>query len=176
MDNIPARTLKLSADIIAPTLTFVFSKSLHSGIFVDEYKLAQVTPIYKGEDRRKCENYRLISILPIISKIFEGEIISSQFYNFLKENALLSKFQHGFRPKHGAVDALIQMCDQLLTNMDNGMLNGVVFLDICKAFDSMNHEILLTKLKTQFRIHDNELKWFTSYLNNGEQVCSVNVP
>jgi hypothetical protein len=58
------------------------------------------------------------------------------------------------------VTALIQMCDQLLTDMDNGKLNGVVFLYICKAFDSINHEIILKKLKDQFGIHDTELKWF----------------
>ena len=80
----------------------------------------------------------------------------------------------GFRPKYGTVSALIQMCDQWLTDMDNGKLNGVVFLDICKAFDSINHEILLRKLKDQFGIHSTELKWFESCLTNRKQVCSVN--
>ncbi|CAB3998829.1 RNA-directed DNA polymerase from transposon BS [Paramuricea clavata] len=73
-----------------------------------------------------------------------------------------------------ATGALIQMCDQWLQDMDEGKINGVVFLDICKAFDSVNHEILLEKLKTQFGIHDIELKWFQSYLRNRKQVCSVN--
>ena len=62
------------------------------------------------------------------------------------------------------------MCDQWLTDMDNGKLNGVVFLDICKAFDSINHEILLGKLKDQFGIHSTELKWFESYLTNRVRV------
>ncbi|CAB4024022.1 Hypothetical predicted protein, partial [Paramuricea clavata] len=68
-----------------------------------------------------------------------------------------------------ATGALIQMCDQWLQDMDEGKINGVVFLDICKAFDSVNHEILLEKLKTQFGIHDIELKWFQSYLRNRKQ-------
>ena len=66
------------------------------------------------------------------------------------------------------------MCDQWLTDMDNGKLNGVVFLAIYKAFDSINHEILLRKLKDQFGIHSTELKWFESYLTSRKQVCSVN--
>ena len=98
----------------------------------------------------------------------------TQIYKYLNENSLLSKSQSGFRPKHGTVGALIQMCDQWLSDMDKGKINGVVFLDIRKAFDSINHKILLRKLKNQFRIHDIELKWFESYLTNREQVCLVN--
>ena len=135
--------------------------------------VARVSPIYKSEDRKKCENYRPISILPIISKVFEREVFT-QIYKYLNENSLLSKSQSGFRPKHGTVGAHIQMCDQWLSDMDKGEINGVVFLDIRKAFDSINHKILLRKLKNQFGIHDIELKWFESYLTNREQVCLVN--
>lgn len=173
LDNIPAKVLKVISHIIAPSLTAIFSLSLNMGIYVDEWKLARLSPIYKSEDRRKCENYRPISILPIISKVFEREVFG-QIYGYLNENSLLSKFQSGFRPKHGTLAALIQMCDQWLANMDNGKLNGVVFLDIRKAFDSINHEILLKKLKDQFGIHGVELKWFESYLMNRQQVCFVN--
>ncbi len=78
--------------------------------------------------------------------------------------------------RHGTVTALIQMCDQWLTDMDNGKINGVVFLDLYKAFDSINHEILLRKLKHQFGIYDVDidLKWFESYLTKRKQVCFVN--
>ena len=103
-----------------------------------------------------------------------GMKLYTVIYRYLNENSLISKFQSGFRPKYGTVSALIQMCDQWLTDMDNGKLNGVVFLEICKAFDLINHEILLRKLKDQFGIHSTELKWFESYLTNRTQVCSVN--
>ena len=142
LDNIPAKILKLSADIIAPSLTFIFNLSLATGIYIDEWKQARVTPIFKSGDRRQCENYRPISILPVVSKVFEREVFR-QLYSYLTENSLLSKFQSGFRPKHSTATALIQMCDEWLENMDNGKLNGVVFLDIKKAFDSINHHILL---------------------------------
>ena len=93
---------------------------------------ARIKPIFKSEYRQKCDNYRPISILPIISKIFEKEVFD-QLYEHLSQNLLLSKYQSGFRPKHSTMSALIQMCDKWLENMDNGMLNGVVFLDIRKV-------------------------------------------
>ena len=106
--------LKLSSDIIAPSLAFIFNLSLETGIYVDDWKRARVLPIYKAEDKRKCENYRPISILPIVSKVFEREVFN-QVYRYLSENSLLSRFQSGFRPKHSTLSALIQMCDDWIT-------------------------------------------------------------
>ena len=74
VDGIPAKILKLSSNIISPSLTYIFNLSISTGIFVDDWKKAKVIPIYKSEDRKKCENYRPISILPIISKVFEKEV------------------------------------------------------------------------------------------------------
>ena len=173
LDKIPAKILKLSANIIAPSLTFIFNLSLATGVYIDEWKRARVTPIFKSGDRRQCENYRPISILPVVSKAFEKEVFR-QVYRYLSESSLLSKFQSGFRPKHSTVTALIQMCDEWLENMDNGKLNGVVFIDIKKAFDSINHRILLNKMNEQLGIFGVELKWFESYLTNREQQCNVN--
>jgi hypothetical protein len=173
LDQIPAKILKLSADIVALSLTFILNLSLTIGIYVNEWKQARVTPIYKSGDKRLCENYRPISILPIVSKAFEKEVFR-QVYTYLSVNSLLSKFQHGFRPKHSTVTALIQMCDEWLENMDNGKINGVVFVDIKKAFDSINHCVLLNKMNEQFGIFGSELKWFESYLMNRVQQCSIN--
>ena len=90
LDKIPAKILKLSAEIIAPSLTYIFNLSLASGIYLNEWKRARVTPIYKSEDKTKCENYRPISILPVISKVLEKEIFR-QVYGYLTDNDLLSK-------------------------------------------------------------------------------------
>ena len=158
LDKIPPKILKLSASIVAPSLTYIFNLSLATGIYIDDWKRARVTPIFKSGDRRQCANYRPISILPAVSKVFEKEVFR-QVYGYLTENCMLSKFQSGFRPKHCTVTALIQMCDEWLENMDNGKLNGVVFLDIKKAFDSINHGILLNKMKKRFGISSIELKW-----------------
>lgn len=118
------------------------------------------------------ENYRPISILSVISKVFEKEIFR-QVYGYLSEHNILSNYQSGFRPLHSTVTALIQMCDKWLSDMDNGMLTGVVFLDIRKAFDSINHSILLDKLKS-YGISGIALSWFQSYLTDRQQQCLVN--
>ena len=173
MDSIPARVLKISAEIISPSLTWIFNLCIKTGVYIDDWKKAWVVPIFKSEDRKKCENYRPISILPIISKIFERSVFN-QLYEFLNANNLLSKHQFGFRPQHSTLAALIQMCDAWYENMDNGELNGVVFIDIRKAFDSINHNILLRKMKEQFGISNIELKLFESYLSDREQVSFVN--
>ncbi len=80
-DGIPAKMLKLSCDVIAPSLTYIFNLSISTGVYVDDWKRARVIPVYKTEDRTKCENYRPISILPIISKLFEKEVFG-QLYQF----------------------------------------------------------------------------------------------
>ena len=108
-----------------------------------------------------------------MSKIFEKEVFR-QVYGYLTENYMLPKFQSGFRPKHSTVTSFIQSCDEWLENMDNEKLNGVIFLDIKKAFDSINHATLLNKIKKCFGISSIELKWFESYLSNREQQWSIN--
>jgi retron-type reverse transcriptase len=140
---------------------------------VDDWKRARVTLIYKSEDKKKCENYRPISILPIINKVFGREVFR-QLYHYLSENSFLSRYQSGFRLKHSTLSALIQMCDEWLQNMGNGNLNCVVFLDVRKAFDSINHEILLQKMHDHFGIIGTELEWFKSYLTIREQQCTIN--
>ena len=107
------------------------------------------------------DNYRPISILPVVSKILERYVFN-QIYKFLNDNSILSKYQSGFRPKNSTLTALLQMCDTLYEkNMDHGKLNGVVFPEIRKAFDSNDHTILLQKMRFQFGITNTELEWFS---------------
>ena len=143
--------LKLSAEIITPSLTWIFNFSVKTGIYVDEWKKDWRLPSFKSDDRQKCENFRPISILPIISKIFERSVFN-QLYNFLNENSLLSKYHFGFRPKNSTLSALIQMCDAWHASMDCGDVNAVVFVDIRKAFDSSSRNILLRKMEEQFGV------------------------
>ena len=121
--------LRIAADVIAPSLTFICNLSLSTGICVDDWKNARVTPIHKDNSKLVMGNYRPTSVLPIISKIFEQEIFQ-QLYKYMNENS--SKFQSGFRPGYSTLSALIQMCDAWFNNMDNGELTGAVFLGIQK--------------------------------------------
>ena len=142
--------------------------SLSSGIFIDDWKNACVCPAYKDNDRSDMGNYRPISILPIICKVFEKEVFQ-QLYHYLKVNSILSKFQSSFRPLHSTVSALIQMCDDWSDSMDKGKSTGVVFLDIRnKAFDSVDHSILLEKFQF-YGVSDRELMQFKSYLTARNQ-------
>ena len=106
IDKIPAKVLKISADIIAPSLTAIFNLSLHTAIFVSEWKLPGVQPIYKSEDKSKYENYLPISVLPVVSKIFKKEIFR-QLYDYLTANSLISTFHSGFRPKYSTLTLLL---------------------------------------------------------------------
>ena len=112
-------------------------------------------------------NYRPISILPIISKVFEKEVFQ-QLYHYLKVNSILSRFHSGFRPLHSTVSVLIQMCDDWYDSMDKGKLTGVIFLGIRKAFYSIDDSILLEKV--QFNgVADRELMSFKSCLTPRKQ-------
>ena len=123
-------------------------------------------PIYK---KRKLYT---ISILPIISKVFEKEIFN-QLYRYLKDNSILSEFQSGSRPLHSAGSALIHMCDNWFEDMVKGKLTGVIFLDFRKALDSSDHSLLLKKVEF-YGFSDRELIWSKSYLTGQQQQCFVN--
>ena len=106
--------------------------TMRTGIYVNEWKKTRLVPIYKSNDRQRCENYRPIAILPVVGKNLERSVFN-QIYKFLNDNSLLSKYHSGFRPKNSTLTALLQMCDTFYENMDSGKLNEVLYLDIRKA-------------------------------------------
>ena len=172
IDGISAKILKYASTVISDPLCYIFNKSLSSGIFPDNWKIAKVFPIYKGNVKNDPNNYRPISVLPIVVKVFE-KLVYDQIYLYLTENYILSKFQSGFRSNHSTLTALLQSTEQWFKNIDNSFLNGVVFLDLSKAFDTVNHMILLKKLKL-YGVGWKSLEWFFSYLQNRIQRCMVN--
>ena len=168
LDKISVRLLKDSVDIIAPSLTDEFLP------FYLEKKQGLYIPLHKNGDKQNPSNYRPISILSTLSKILE-RAVHIQFYAYLTENNLISPNQFGFRSESSTVTAAARFTDQILLDMDNSTVTGVVFLDLPKAFDTVNHSILLRKL-SNIGVDDMTLDWFDSFLSNRSQVtCCGNV-
>lgn len=172
LDNISSKLVKISTSVISVSITAIFNTAISTGIFPDEWKLARVTPIFKNGKTSDLNNYRPISIIPVIAKVFE-KVIYDQLYKFLNDNKLLSNCQSGFRSLHSTVTALLKATDDWRLNIDNSLINGVVFLDLKKAFDSVNHSILIEKLR-HYGILGRSLDFFISYLANRKQKCRVN--
>lgn len=172
LDKISARLIRECADLICIPMCDIFNQSLNLGIFPDEWKCARVTPLFKQGERSDVNNYRPISVISVVAKVFE-RIVYDQLYAYLTEHDIISKYQSGFRTIHSTVTALLEATDSWAYNIDHGKVNAVVFLDLKKAFDTVDHVILLSKL-SNYGIHENAYHWFESYLENRIQRCSVN--
>ena len=170
--NIPNKILKDSCQVIAPFLTDIFNFSITSKIFPDDLKVGKVSPVQISGDRDDLNNYRPITVLPTIARVFQ-RLLYGQRYTCLAENKLLGNQQFGFRSIHSTALALGKSVNKWLMNVDNGKLNSVVVLDIKKAFDTVDHKILLQKLSC-YGIKDNSQKLIESYLQGRIQCCSVN--
>ena len=170
--SIPSNIIKSFKDVFYEPLSAIVNKSLSEGIFPDLLKFATVHPIYKKGDKTKCANYRPISILSNISKILERAMYN-RIELFLNEFNLIYENQFGFRKKHSTEHALSAIIEQIRTNLDNKTFSAAVFIDLEKAFDTVNHCILLKKLD-HYGINNIANRWLGSYLSNRMQNVSLN--
>ena len=170
-DNIGPRLLRLAAPHISDDIAFICNHSISSCVFPSKWKEAKVTPLHKNGPAEDVNNYRPISILPVLSKVLEKHVYDC-LSDFLNEFKLLHKTQSGFRSQHSCETALTHMIDSWLNAIDNGQMIGVVLVDFKKAFDLVDHQILLSKLE-MYGIADGALMWFDTYLTHRRQQVSV---
>ena len=160
-----AKLLKLSAHLIAPSLTDIYNLSLSTRVIPNEWKLARIAPIYKGKGdiSREC-NYRPISVLSRIAKLFEKRVCM-QLLDYLESNDMITPLQSAYLKKHSTVTCLHKVVDDFCEMIDDGDMCGICFLDIEKCFDTIHHGILLQKLE-YYGIQGYALQWFKQYLTN----------
>eukprot|EP00745_Piridium_sociabile_P029687 TRINITY_DN4898_c0_g1_i1.p1 TRINITY_DN4898_c0_g1~~TRINITY_DN4898_c0_g1_i1.p1 ORF type:complete len:636 (-),score=29.15 TRINITY_DN4898_c0_g1_i1:175-2046(-) len=166
-DGISPKILKFSAPYIVDSLTYLFNLCLSKKYFPGEFKHAKVIPLHKKGDINNVNNYRPISLLSSISKLLERHV-HRHLTSFVEKCQLLHDNQSGFRKRHSCETALCRITDSWLRDINNSKAVGVVFIDLTKAFDLINHDILIEKLKI-YGFDNNCLLFFRSYLHNRTQ-------
>ena len=168
--HIPAKILKSSINIYLSELRILINNCLKEGVFPDDLKLADITPIFKKEDSLNIENYRPISMLSHLSKVFE-RILYKQIDSFMKNK--FSPYLYGLRKNHNAQYSLLKMIENWKKQLDNCEKVGVIFMDLSKAFDTINRGLLLAKLKA-YGFSNQALRSLQSYLCNRFQRSIIN--
>ena len=170
IDGFKPKFLKDGADVIKGPVTHIINLSLESGLVPNGLKSAIVKPLYKKGSRLDVGNYRPVSILPTISKIMERAVYL-QMEKHLKDKNILYEFQSGFRASYSTDTCLINLQDGIRIDISQGKYAGMVLMDLQKAFDTVDHDILLEKLDSMG--FDNH-KWFESYLKGRKQMVVAN--
>ena len=155
IDDINVNILRNIYDIIEPILLYIFNLSISEGIFPDALKIAKVSPIFKSGDNCEVGNYRPISVLSCFSKILE-RIMYNRLYKHFLEQKLLYKKQFGFQKSHSTDHAIVQLVNEISDSFDKNFYTLGVFVDLSKAFDTVNHDIEISKLQN-YRVKDKKL-------------------
>ena len=169
---IPTSLIKSNSQLFAIPLTLIFNKSIQEGVFPQIFKHASVIPLYKKGAKTEIENYRPISLLPTFSKIFEC-LMKHHLVNYLVSKSILSEYQFGFQKGLSTFDALNALTSDLYSALDKHKSAICIFIDFQKAFDTVNHELLIKKMN-HYGIRGSVLNWFVSYLSNRTQSVSYN--
>ena len=169
--NIPTKLLKETSDICSKTLLQIWNEEIVTGQkFPGNLKLADVTPIFKKDDRTSTKNYRPVSILPVVSKIFE-RIIQKQIISYIDK--FISPSMCGFRKDYSTQTALLSLIEKWKLTLDNRGYAGAILMDLSKAFDTINHELLIAKLNA-YGFSDSALKLILDYLSDRWQRVKIN--
>ena len=157
VDGISSYFLKIAAPVISKSLDKIFNKSLLVGSFPEGWKTSKVAPIFKAGVKSEVGNYRPISVLSTVARVFE-RLVYDQLSYFMEQNKYLSQYQSEFRKFHLTITDMLKTSNDWLRNMDKGLYNGVVFFEIKKAFDTMDHDIPLSKLR-KYGVLGIEFEW-----------------
>jgi len=171
IDKLSGIFIKDGASLLAAPLTQLINLSISTSTFPDPFKIAKLVALYKKGCKTDPKNYRPVSLLPLLSKIFE-KVVHLQTEKFLSDNNILYKNQSGFRPLHSTETCLTHLSDQILEKCDKGCYTGMILIDLQKAFDTLDHNLLLDKLGL-LNFSSNTISWFKSYLSNRTFLVNV---
>ena len=171
VDKLSCRFLKDGTNILAKPISTLCNLSISQRVFPNACKVAKLKPIFKKGKKTNPSNYRPISLLQSISKIIE-RVIHDQTNAFLSDEDILYNYQSGFRGNHSTNLCLSFLTDKVLKGFDEGLLTGMILIDLQKAFDTTDHEILLQKLKV-IKFSESTVKWFKSYIS--ERILLANI-
>ena len=169
--SIPVRLFKNVKNYVCNPLANLINESFNTGVFPAELKLATITPIFKKGDKTNVSNYRPISVLPLLSKVFE-KAMAKRISNYLNKFDIISPAQFGFRRCRSTCDAISELTDTIYQNLNAKKHSAVAFLDITKAYDTVDHSILLLKL-SQYGFRGVCLEWFRSYLESRQHCVRI---
>ena len=170
-DGISTKLLKTCRLEICKPLTLIINQMLTTGIFPDDLKVAKVIPLFKKGKKEILDNYRPISLLPSLSEIFE-RVIFNQIHAYFTAHNLYYSGQYGFREKHSTQLAALELVDRITRDLDIGNTPISIFIDLSKAFDTLDHNILLSKLH-YYGVTGSALQLLRSYLSNRKQFVQL---
>ena len=170
-DGIPPKIIKWAATLFAPILKVIFNKCIELGYYPSAMKIAKVSPIHKDGDKNDLNNYRPISVLTQFNQLFE-RLLSKRYLDFFEKFNLITKKQFGFLKKHCTEHAILDLKEYILGKLEKREVTAVLFLDLQKAFDTVDHKILLKKLY-HYGVRGNAYRLLSSYLSDRKQFTKI---
>ena len=171
-DGLPMFIIKRINNFISTPLAHICNLTFLNGVFPDKMKIAKIIPLFKSGDSSLCTNYRPVSLLPQFSKILE-KLFNVRLVSFLNRNNIIYNGQYGFRKDHSTAMALLDLVEEITNAIDSKKTTVGIFIDLKKPFDTVNHDILLQKLRI-YGIRGQAISWLQSYLTNRKQYVHFN--